>query len=106
MPRFGPAFAIPELGAQALEARMESGTLRVLVPDRPDGPVARWLRAAGGPYWLGFAVRVHDLAVTEAALARAGVRYEHFVDPDGMALWVDPADAAGMLVEFVDAGRR
>ncbi len=98
---FGAPFDIPWLDARAREARVENGSLRMITPVDPDGLAARWL-ADGGPRWLGFTLVVRDLAHAADALEGRGVRLLHATEWKRPLLAVEPDQAGGTLVEFVE----
>jgi hypothetical protein len=92
-------FAVPDLGADVFEARLDECRYRFIVPTDSTGVAARWL--AGGPRWLGIAFEVRDAAAAERALAARRVPTTRSEEHGEVAVRVMPEVTGGALLEFV-----
>jgi hypothetical protein len=102
---FGRAFDLGDLGARAREALVPSGGfVRVISPTSGDGPSAAWAVPSLGR-WLGVVLETDDMAATAAWFAANEIPY-HEADRRGPALWLDPEETGGLLIEFVPRGWR
>lgn len=103
--RFGRAFTLEDLRARACEALVPSGGfVRLISPTSADAPCAAWQAPALGR-WLGVVLETDDLSATGAFFASRGIPFRE-EDRGGPALWLDPQDTGGLLVEFVPRGWR
>jgi len=103
--RFGRAFSLEDLGARAREAPLPAGGfVRVMSPISSGAPSAAWRGPTFGR-WLGVVLETDDLAATAAFFADRKIPC-HDADRAGPALWLDPEDTGGMLIEFVPRGWR
>jgi hypothetical protein len=103
--RFGRAFALEDMGARARDAFVPSGGfVRVISPTSGDAPSAAWRGPTLGR-WLGVLLETDDLAATAAFYAAREIPC-HEADRGGPALWLDPEDTGGLLIEFVPRGWR
>jgi len=98
---FGPAFELPELGARACEVTLVGGSLRFLMPTRPDGLAAAWF-ADGGPRWMGFTLAVEDLDLATRTLERRGVTVLRLREGARRTAIVEPQAAGGTIMELVE----
>jgi hypothetical protein len=103
--RFGRVFGIEDLGAEAREAAVPSGGfVRVISPISADAPSVAWRSPTLGR-WLGVVLETDDMAATAAFFASRDIPC-HQADRGGPALWLDPEDTGGVLIEFVSRGWR
>jgi hypothetical protein len=73
-------------------------------PISGDAPSSAWRGPTLGR-WLGVVLETDDMAATAAFFAARQIRC-HEADRDGPALWLDPEDTGGLLIEFVPRGWR
>lgn len=102
---FGRAFDLGDVGARAREAPVPSGGfVRVISPKSSEAPSAAWATPGLGR-WVGVVLETDDLAATAAYLTARKIPY-HEADRRGPALWLDPEETGGLLIEFVPRGWR
>ncbi len=108
---FEPEELIEDMGIRYRPFRVGNGRMELLEPTRDDSPVARFLKANGGPGVHHVTFEVDDLDKAIAELERRGGRiaYRHTY-ADGVTfegkVWreafVHPKDAFGVLIHLAE----
>jgi methylmalonyl-CoA/ethylmalonyl-CoA epimerase len=115
---FGAAFEAEELiedmGIRYRPFTVGHGRMELLTPTRDDSPVARFLKARGGPgvHHVTFEVEDLDAAVAELEARGGRIAYRHSYG-DGVTfegqVWreafIHPRDAFGVLIHLAEKKR-
>lgn len=108
---FLPEEHIEDMGIRYRPFRIGESMMELLQPTREDSPVARFLRARGGPGVHHITFEVDDLDAALAELERRGgrVAYRHEYAPgvtfEGYVwreAFVHPKDAFGVLIHLAE----
>jgi methylmalonyl-CoA/ethylmalonyl-CoA epimerase len=109
--RFEPEEVIADMGIRYRPFRIGEDRMELLQPTRDDSPVARFLKAHGGPGVHHITFEVDDLDAAVAELERRGGRiaYRHTYAPgvtfEGRVwreAFVHPKDAFGVLIHLAE----
>ena len=101
----GERYSIPEQHVEAVVFRAGPGSVELIHPTDPEGPIARYLAKRGeGMHHVAY--RVADLPATLARLATSGVRLIDTSPRTGTHGWriafVHPESCHGVLTELVE----